>query len=295
MTNFSKFQVERKPITTKSGRFSTVYAANSVDPKKPTLVLINSYATSIDLYTPQFQDPELTSAVNLIAVGLLGHELEAKINVAGTDQFTFWDQADLVNEVLETLGIDKYFVLGTSQGGFIAARAALRAGPRVLGIIACGSTFAAENSYVEYFQDLCDEFGTRDSNFVVPEPYNKWFIHMGWGNEVDTDLEAFWRDTLVKRYTGLAGQRRLWQITVNLFERDGIKNKLDDLTCPMLILHGEEDVAIAVEKMESQFKWIKNTVDKQLHIIKDGTHYLTQSSPEEVKGFILPFMKKYAN
>ena len=44
--------------------------------------------------------------------------------VVETD-FTFWDTASDSLKLLTKLGIDHFYVLGTSQGGFIALRMAL--------------------------------------------------------------------------------------------------------------------------------------------------------------------------
>jgi hypothetical protein len=47
--------------------------AQEHDPKKPTVLLAHSFMTTSDLYQSQFANKELTDAVNLIAVDLLGH------------------------------------------------------------------------------------------------------------------------------------------------------------------------------------------------------------------------------
>ncbi|KAI5475875.1 sugar transporter [Pseudohyphozyma bogoriensis] len=190
-----------------------------------------------------------------------------------------------------TLGIDKFFLLGTSQGGFIACRVAIRGGDRVQGIIACGSTFEAEVTYNEFFQELMDEFATEKDDFVVSEEYRKWYIHMGWGDTVGPDLEKFWRDTLDVRFSGREGQRRLWQITTNLAERDSIRNRVQEIRCPVYILHGSEDVAIPVDLIKTHFGWLTRSSHKEMHVIHGGTHYLTQSSPKEVKSFIVKLLK----
>ncbi|GAA6022466.1 hypothetical protein JCM10207_004404 [Rhodosporidiobolus poonsookiae] len=290
----ASLSLPRTRITTASGRFETVYHASSLDPDKTTLVFVNSYATSIDLYVPQFNEELLTSRYNLLAIGLLGHEKEAKFLV-GTDSFTYWDQAALVLEVLETLDVKKAFLLGTSQGGFISARAAIRGGSRIQGVIACGSTFASEATYNSYFQDLCDQFASDTPDFAVPEEYRKWFIHLGWGDNVDPTLEAFWRKTLEDRFNGPEGQRRLWQITTNLLERDQLRNRLQDFHCPLMILHGSEDVAISMGRIEHQMTWFRKEIPKELHFIHGGTHYLTQSNPKECNDYIISFLDKHSN
>ena len=43
------------------------------DPLKPTMVLVNSFGTSSELYQPQFQDRDITDTMNLLAIEPLGH------------------------------------------------------------------------------------------------------------------------------------------------------------------------------------------------------------------------------
>lgn len=43
------------------------------DGSKPTLVLVNSFTTSSELYRSQYANAELNNAMNLIAIELLGH------------------------------------------------------------------------------------------------------------------------------------------------------------------------------------------------------------------------------
>ena len=98
------------------------------DPSKPTLVLVNSFTTSSELYKGQYQNETLTSRMNLLAIELLGHgQTRTK-----SENFTYWDTAIMNLQVMEALGVKKAFVLGTSQGGWITVRMALLAPDRVL-------------------------------------------------------------------------------------------------------------------------------------------------------------------
>lgn len=47
--------------------------AQPYDASKPTVILVNSFTTSSELYRAQFQNEELTEKMNLIAIELLGH------------------------------------------------------------------------------------------------------------------------------------------------------------------------------------------------------------------------------
>lgn len=100
---------------------------SAYDSTKPTLVLVHSLMTSSELYRSQFKNKSLTDAANLVAVDLLGHgHTRAK-----SEHFTYWDSAIMTLQIMEKLKIGKFFVLGTSQGGWIAVRMALLAPEKV--------------------------------------------------------------------------------------------------------------------------------------------------------------------
>ena len=108
--------------------------AGSLDPSKPTLVLVNSFTTSSELYRLQYANKQLTDKMNLLSIELLGHgQTRCK-----TENFTYWDTAIMNLQVLEELEKQgqlgksgKVFVLGTSQGGWITVRMALLAPKKV--------------------------------------------------------------------------------------------------------------------------------------------------------------------
>ena len=100
------------------------------DSSKPTLVLVNSFTTSSELYRSQYENQELTKTMNLLAIELLGHG-QTRLKSSG-ENFTYWDTAIMNLQVLDALGVKgKVFVLGTSQGGWITTRMALLAPDRV--------------------------------------------------------------------------------------------------------------------------------------------------------------------
>lgn len=99
----------------------------SLDPRKPTCVLINALHTTVAFWRPQFESQKLTSAANLLAIEPLGHGA----TVCSAEYFTYWDTAIMALQVMDKLGIERAFAMGTSQGGFIVARMALMAPHRV--------------------------------------------------------------------------------------------------------------------------------------------------------------------
>jgi pimeloyl-ACP methyl ester carboxylesterase len=110
------------------GTVAAYQTSGSLDPSKPTLVMVNSFLTNSNLYGSQYANENLTNNMNLIAIELLGH--------GETKNWTYWDTATMNLQVLEALEKrgeikGKVFVLGTSQGGWITARMALLAPEKV--------------------------------------------------------------------------------------------------------------------------------------------------------------------
>lgn len=103
-------------------------SGNIANSAKPTLVLINPFTTTVDYYLPEFSNSRLLQTCNLLAIEPLGH---GRSQLIKAESFTYWDSAHMSLQLLDALGIKKAFVLGTSQGGWIAARMALIAPEKV--------------------------------------------------------------------------------------------------------------------------------------------------------------------
>src|SRR6476469_10700056 len=111
------------------------------DAALPTLVMVNSFSTSVELYRPQFADDDLMATANLLAIEPYGHGQTR----SSYEQCTYWDSAIANLQVLDALDIPEAFVLGTSQGGWIAARMAILAPGTVKGIMPLGTSMDFES------------------------------------------------------------------------------------------------------------------------------------------------------
>jgi pimeloyl-ACP methyl ester carboxylesterase len=105
------------------------YALGSpYDPKKPTVLLIPGFMTTLDIFEPQFSDKELVNKFNLVAVDPLGH---GKTTRPKCGHWTYWDTTIMTIQLMEALSVQSWFIIGTAQGGWIAPRMALLAGQKV--------------------------------------------------------------------------------------------------------------------------------------------------------------------
>lgn len=270
------------------------------DPSKPTLVLVNSFTTSSELYRSQYENSNLTSKMNLLAIELLGHGKTRTPH----ENFTYWDTAYMNLEVMTALGVKKAFVLGTSQGGWITARMALIAPDRIEGIIPLGTSMDAETARTR-------ELGCWDGIDACTGPINNWttnkdtphfepddefcnfLIDIGFGKNCDKSVRDFWTKTIKSNYQGDEGRRRARMAAINLRERDTLHGRLFDVRCPVMWLHGTDDVVYSVANAEQEIKMFVNAPEANLVTVKGGAHFLSASHPEDVDNALIQFVGKW--
>ncbi|KAK4954720.1 hypothetical protein LTR66_013532 [Elasticomyces elasticus] len=276
---------------------------NPYDSSKPTLVLVNSFTTSSELYRAQYGNKDLTNAMNLIAIELLGH---GKTRTK-SENFTYWDTAIMNLQVLDALDIKgKVFVLGTSQGGWITVRMALLNPNRIAGIIPLGTSLDFESERtrklgcwdgVAACTGPIDEWTTTSStpDFKPSEDFCNFLIDIGFGKGKDCPQDArdFWVKTIQSNYQGDDGRRRARMAAINLRERDGLHGRLFDVRCPVLWLHGTSDAVYSVANAEEEIKLFKNSPDARLQIVEGGQHFLSFSHPKDVDNALIKFVGKY--
>ena len=214
------------------------------DASKPTLVLVNSFTTSVELYRPQFASEELSGAANLLSIEPFGHGATR----AAYEQFTYWDSAVANLQVLEALGIEQAFVLGTSQGGWIAARMAMLAPATVQGVLLLGTSMDYESPRsrergcwdgIEFCTPSIDALAEPvGDDWVVPTDFVDAVLGAGLGEDVSEDERAFWHSVYQQNYTGDDGRHRLRVCTINLRDRDGLHARLGGRALPGAVAAG---------------------------------------------------------
>ncbi len=275
-------------------RFGRAY-----DASLPTLVMVNSFSTSAELFRPQFADEQLAATVNVLALEPYGHGRTR----ASYQQFTYWDSAVANLQVLVALGIPEAFVLGTSQGGWVAARMAMLAPRTVKGIIPLGTS-------MDYESQRSRDLGCWDGvGFCAPaiaalaEPVgDDWVIPIelvdavlkeGFGEDVPPEERTFWHATHQENYAGDAGRKRLRLATINLSDRDGLHNRLDGVRCPVLWMHGTADPVYSVANAEDEMKLFVNSPGAELRIVEGGRHFLSASNPDDVNAATAEFIHRW--
>src|SRR5829696_353466 len=187
--------------------------AKAYDGSLPTLVMVNSFTTSVEQYRPQFGDEQLTATANLLAIEPYGHGRTR----ASYEQFTYWDSAIANLQVLDALEIPEAVVLGTSQGGWIAARMAILAPGAVKGLIPLGTSMDFESRRsrelgcwdgIEFCTPAIDALAEPvGEDWVIPIELVDAVLKEGLGGDVAPEERAFWHAAYQENYTGKPAAR----------------------------------------------------------------------------------------
>jgi len=193
------------------------------------------------------------------------------------EPFTYWDSASDCLGLLDHLGIESAVLGGMSQGGFLSLRAALTAPDRVRALILLDTQAGGEPPEVlEGYRQMIDtwvEVGPVDelaetiANIIIAEP------------EANAEWIAKWRE-LPKEQMRQPGEC--------LLGRDDVTDRLGEITCPALVIHGTEDSAITMEQAETMAAGLSGAGE----VVKvSGAHAANMTNPVPVNAAILEFLE----
>ena len=269
------------------------------DASLPTLAMVNSFSTSTELYRPQFADERLAATANLLALEPYGHGHTR----AGWRTFTYWDSAVADLQALDALGIPEAFVLGTSQGGWVAARMAMLAPRTVKGIVLLGTSMDSESPRsrdlgcwdgIGFCTPAIDALAEPVSDdWVIPTDLVDAVLAEGFGDDVPPEERSFWHATHQQNYAGDAGRARLRTSTVNLRDRDGLHARLDGVHCPVLWMQGTADPVYSVGNAEEEIRLFVNSPGAELRVVEGGRHFLSATHPDEVDAAAIQFIDRW--
>ena len=107
------------------------------------------------------------------------------------------------------------------------------------GIMPLNSSMNVEPDRGPMFRELNSEYHTPE--FVIWEDFREMRISVAFGAYSNHETAKFWHGEMKRTYSGEAGRLRLREALINLDDRDGLRNRLYDIRCPVLWLHGDRD------------------------------------------------------
>lgn len=168
--------------------------------------------------------------------------------VCETAEYSIADMASDALAVLDDLGIDKTYLVGISMGGFIAQELTLQHPNRVRRLMlmstgpGIGGGVPPETELIDaIFGDSIPEDPTEASREVI-----RLLTGPGWA-EANPRLVKFAINKRLGEPSDLASMGRHWMASATYSSWD----RLDEIKCPVLLIHGESDRMIPVGNGEN--------------------------------------------
>ena len=224
------------------------------------ILLVHGFNGSLFNYEPMV--PFLIDNYRVISLDLPAHGLTGAVK---SDLYSHEGFQKVIEQVVEILGVNKFYFVGHSMGGMIAWRYALNHLDQLKGLIIIGSPFiASEEEYVDFqsvnappaaFEIIESKFFRRLLEYVTPR------ILVKEGVSQTVYDQSIVTDELVDQFHDIIlmeGTRLAIGMLVEDHENDFISNPIDlsNITVPSLIMHGEEDNLVDIRFVDHFIKQI---------------------------------------
>jgi pimeloyl-ACP methyl ester carboxylesterase len=246
------------------------------DPADPSLVCAHGTLMDRTMFRPQWE--ALADDYHVLA-----YDLRARTEHYA-EPYDLYDLTDDLAALLDARGIDSCTLAGMSMGGFMALRCADRYPERLDGIVMIDSiALPHEESDVEQYGEMID---TAREMGEVPEPMGETVRHILFGatsNQERTDLVDHWVDRWLT-YPGEA----VYQEVSSWLERPDFTDELAGIEVPVLAIHGEEDMALELEKARDM---VDHLPDARFEPIPEAGHSSNLENPEPANAAIEAFLE----
>lgn len=203
---------------------------------KPVVVFSHGLLMDHEMFAPQLAS--LRERYRCVTWDERGHGKTAGDSIR---PFTYYDLADDLAALLAHLGIGPAVLAGMSQGGFLSLRCALTHPQRVRALILIDTQAGLEDpDKLPAYRQMMEVWASQGLPDEIADTVEQ--IVLGTGCTDASAWKAKWRawkpQNLTASFEALVG-------------RDDIGTRLDDIRIPALVIHGEADIAIPLERARS--------------------------------------------
>ena len=202
----------------------------------PPVVLLHGYLFGAEWWRPQIE--ALRDRYEVIAVDLRG-QMASETTADGYD---LWNQAEDIHGVIHELDLAPAHVVGLSMGGMIAMRLALTHPADVRSLVLMDTSAVPEdpemNDRYEAMFSVAAEGNLEPLIPAMPPIFLADDFIVDHRDEVDA-----WLDRLRE-----ADVRGLVEVGRAIGRRDDILGRLGEIEAPALVIHGEQDVPLPLDR-----------------------------------------------
>lgn len=197
------------------------------------------------------------------------------------EAFSYYDSADDLAALLEHLAIDQAVLAGMSQGGYLSLRCALTHPSIVRALILIDTQAQVEDAEkTAGYQPMIETWATQGLTDEIAETIATIILGAGWyGSDQWKDK---WRDWL---------PQNLQAAFQALVSRDDISDRLANIAAPALVIHGDADLAIT---MDRALDMASRLPDAELVTVAGAGHAANLTHPEPVNAAIERFLDALA-
>ena len=239
----------------------------------PAILFSHSFGMTGDMFKPQLD--AFRQTYRCITWDERGHG-----GTRADKPFEFWDSARDALALLDYLGVQRAAFVGTSQGGFLAMRAALLAPDRISGLAILGSSAAAEAAeHRAAYMPMHDSFIAGGAS-GPPEEIIEIMGQICLGDYADAERwKAIWRVWPADQYS-LAFHA--------LLDRDSLIDRLGEIDPPILVMHGTADRSYSPDHAEAIAGGVRHLAG--LELVDNGAHFLSLTNPVPVNAKLAQFL-----
>jgi 3-oxoadipate enol-lactonase len=238
-----------------------------------TVVLIHAVGQDLTYWDRQIE--ALSPSYNVVAFDLPGHGLSA---VSSADR-SFAFAADLVAELIGKVSASPVHLVGISFGGMIAQVTAITRPEMMRSLTLIGTAPSFPDEVRQGMRARANLVRSQGMAAVVESSLQRWFTQST--RERRPDIT----NRLTKTLLGddASTHAAIWDIISAL----NLDNSLSDITCPTLVLVGEQDPSTPPAVASRLASAIKGS---SLVIIPEASHIVTVEAPGLVNTALLSFL-----
>ena len=238
----------------------------------PALVFSHAFGMNGTMFAPQIA--AFGDRHRCVTWNARGHQ-----GSPAAEPFDFWDSARDLIGLLDHLSIERAVLVGTSQGGFAAMRAALTAPDRVAGLVVLGSSAAAEAPEQRAaFRQMMDAF-VADPVAGPPEAILDGMAHICLGAHDATVWKETWREWPADQADRAMNA---------LVDRDDIVTRLGGIGAPALVMHGTDDRSYAPDLGRRIADGLADC--RGFDLVEGGAHFLSLTDAAPVNAATARFL-----
>ncbi len=193
--------------------------------------------------------------------------------------FTYWDSADDAVGVLDACGVDQAVFVGMSQGGFLSLRAALAHPDRVKALVLIDSAADVDDAEtIEGYHGMLAAFTGEDDEMRAGVAQGVSGLILG-----TDELAAEWVPKWLGRDRSL-----LAEPGQTLLSRDDVSDRLSEIACPVLVVHGTTDEAISIDRGRAMADGVQDS--RGVVEVEGSAHAPNMSHPEIVNDALTTFL-----